>query len=930
MASNDIDFAEFHVLVVSNAPKKYRLVMRQISNAGMTASAMSSIKKALTYVVAKKPTHLFMSANMPKMNAVKVAKLLSTTFNIPVIIYPEDFGYKTTKFLKDCGWPNVMTSTLSGASVMNMLRIMQLREQQAEAGEEPSQAPVDASSMPEADEGGESLYGKKARRNFEEDDSDEGLYGRKKKKRRKMTEEEKQEYYAEKAKRKRPEFFDSDDDEDVYSRRKKSRRASQDDHEYEDYDDEYEEYDDDEGFDSVQSKARRSKKSSRGSSEEYDDEYYDDEYEDDDLSSAGKSRRRKRKSGEYDDDFELEDEYEEVDYYAAEEDDYDYEEYDQEYEDEEGELRTRRAKRRRRKRKKSRASEESYSEEEFDEEGDDFFIDDDDEEDEDMDLASLMRNALTQKKEQEDAEEQSIAKAKKTSSKESDDEDEYDDEDVASKGRKKRKKSESASDIDDFDEADENDDDEFEYEDEDERADSESTGRKSKKRRKKKTKGSSRSGEGSLESEDEYDEEDDEEDSDQPDDLAEYRRKKRRKKKSGQEIEDTVDSQLEREEASYAGEAESHFEEDEYEYEDDDEDRDFEDSASSGKRKSKSRKKKSKTRKHLSKRNSKDDEFDEEDEDDFDDIIRKSEDPDAIKKNFDEEQVLDSSALREKKEENPDYSNLKPKKSYSIESHTEESVKSRSKDQNLEEMLDPSKASDTSDWDELSKEEKRNRDLKTFEGAIAKAIDSLSTEGDPLKVDTSSTRSLVIFAVTSENFNGYLALAAGKDNIVSTELSGPFRKRLLQALRKEGLFLELLDPFYIVTDTMSYISMMKKTAVITHLTSHMGEEVGVSFLEVDPSFFEAKYTKSDDQGMYRVNIDSIQPDEPVSIDYYIQLKHNKKFIKYVPQGGTFDAEQLERLKKHKVENLCIEDDKVRKWRETTASNFFNSQIKKKA
>ncbi|GEM_PF-4001516 len=889
MANIEIDFAEYHVLVVSNAPKKYRLVMRQISNAGMTASAMSSIKKALTYVVAKKPTHLFMSANMPKMNAVKVAKLLSTTFNIPVIIYPEDFGYKTTKFLKDCGWPNVMTSTLSGASVMNMLRTMALRDQQAAEGITPDNSPVDEpSSDPMADEESESLYSKKARRSSQSDEiGDENLYARKKKPKG-MSQEEEQEYYAEQARRKRPEFFDSDE-EASYSKKKKARTSSSDDEYYDDsfegeWDEEYDDDYDEENSDALSAKARKSRPSSGKRSSEEDLDIYEAEQ----TRRKKATKSQKSSSSEYDDDYEMDDEFEEVDYDSLEDENYDYEEYDEDYEDENGELRSRKVKRRRKKRRGSKEALAEDFEEDHYEGDDDFFIDDEDEEDDDLDLASLMKNALSQKSQQDKEEDlHNSAKAKRQSNA-AEDFYEEDEETDAHQNKKKAKSKLSKGSTDE----------DFEY-DEDESSDLRRT-----KRRK------SKSG-AKADFEDSHDEE-----SESSDDFAEYRRKKKSSKRKSRQAKD---SELAADQDDLYDD--ENYEDEDFDYDDDSVDQDFNEASASTKRKR--RRKKTKRAK-----NSEGELSDEDDE--YDDLIRKSKDPDSLEESFDEDQILEPSAYKAKKEDESGPQEGKARKSYNIESAVAGDQKARSSSQSLEEMLDPSKSGDTSDWDELSKEERRERDLKTFEGAIANAIESLSTEGDPMRVDTSATRSLVIFAASSENFSGYLALAAGKDNIVSTELSGPFRKRLLQALRKEGLYLELLDPFYIVTDTMSYTAMMKKTALITYITAHMGEEVGVSFLEVEPSFFEAKYTKSEDQDMYRVNIDSITANQPVRFSYYLQLKHNNKFIKYVPQGGSFDEEQLARLKKHKVESLCIENNNLRKWRETTASNFFNSQLKKKA
>ena len=152
----------------------------------------------------------------------------------------------------------------------------------------------------------------------------------------------------------------------------------------------------------------------------------------------------------------------------------------------------------------------------------------------------------------------------------------------------------------------------------------------------------------------------------------------------------------------------------------------------------------------------------------------------------------------------------------------------------------------------------------------------------------------------------------------------------MRNLRGAGLDLELYDPFYIQTDSIQYAEMMDGLSTVTIMSSHMGEEVGISFIEADTNFFEAKYSRANGQGMYKVDLDSIQPNIPVEMDMYIHMPSNNKFIKYISEGGIVDEEQIRRLKENKIDNFCVEDSHIRTWRAQAASEYLNSRFKKKA
>ncbi len=112
------------ILIFCNDPKKYRLVMRQISQEGWSISSVGNVKKGLQLMITKKPTHIFLSVNFKGGSILKIARLLTTTFNVPVIFFPEEFDFRTTQALKNLKWPQVMQNSISGPSIKTKIKAL--------------------------------------------------------------------------------------------------------------------------------------------------------------------------------------------------------------------------------------------------------------------------------------------------------------------------------------------------------------------------------------------------------------------------------------------------------------------------------------------------------------------------------------------------------------------------------------------------------------------------------------------------------------------------------------------------------------------------------------------------------------------------------------------------------------------------------------
>ncbi len=113
---------EVSVLFICSSPKKYRLVVKQLAQDGWAVSAVGNVKKGLQIMMQKKPTHVFISANTPGIALLKIAKIVTSTFKIPVILFAESQDYQTSKMMRETRWQHTLSSGLSAVAVRNKIR----------------------------------------------------------------------------------------------------------------------------------------------------------------------------------------------------------------------------------------------------------------------------------------------------------------------------------------------------------------------------------------------------------------------------------------------------------------------------------------------------------------------------------------------------------------------------------------------------------------------------------------------------------------------------------------------------------------------------------------------------------------------------------------------------------------------------------------
>lgn len=124
------------VLLICAYPKKYRLVMKQLAQDGWKVSAIGNVKKALQVIMQKPPTHVFISANTPGISLLKIAKIITTTFNIPVILFAEQQDFQTMRSLRDTKWQHVLQVSISASVIRNKIRTLSGEEEASQSKSE--------------------------------------------------------------------------------------------------------------------------------------------------------------------------------------------------------------------------------------------------------------------------------------------------------------------------------------------------------------------------------------------------------------------------------------------------------------------------------------------------------------------------------------------------------------------------------------------------------------------------------------------------------------------------------------------------------------------------------------------------------------------------------------------------------------------------
>lgn len=224
--------------------------------------------------------------------------------------------------------------------------------------------------------------------------------------------------------------------------------------------------------------------------------------------------------------------------------------------------------------------------------------------------------------------------------------------------------------------------------------------------------------------------------------------------------------------------------------------------------------------------------------------------------------------------------------------------------------------------DPSAQTEKQDLLMKAIEDAMTKVCDPNHQE--PRKLDEPSV--LGVLCVDSDGLHGYLVVCATlfgpQDHILFLR---EFRETLLAGLMELGVQTNIEEPFSIATESFEF-KAWAETTKFTYIGEHQGSELTVSFVPTEDRLPAVKSAETRD--MARIQLDLIDPDQPVSFGTYLHLKRNNKYFLYLRHGRKLMANQKDRLKEKQVKELFIKSKDISNYRSYSAASYIQKSTRR--
>lgn len=186
------------------------------------------------------------------------------------------------------------------------------------------------------------------------------------------------------------------------------------------------------------------------------------------------------------------------------------------------------------------------------------------------------------------------------------------------------------------------------------------------------------------------------------------------------------------------------------------------------------------------------------------------------------------------------------------------------------------------------------------------------------------TTQIACVLIESSRFSGYLIAAMAKNNPMDLELMERVRSRLFHFLNQNGEVVEDKKSISVKITEVPFEEWALSHADFLQKSVHHGEEVAMAFFPRKD--LKIQFSEFEDMDMAALNINELSADEPLDFNLYIHLPRNDKYLLYTPYGGTFFANQKERLTNLGISHLHILRLEMQSLDTYRAQKFLNSKI----
>lgn len=212
--------------------------------------------------------------------------------------------------------------------------------------------------------------------------------------------------------------------------------------------------------------------------------------------------------------------------------------------------------------------------------------------------------------------------------------------------------------------------------------------------------------------------------------------------------------------------------------------------------------------------------------------------------------------------------------------------------------------------------------VKGAQHALDSAVKVNSEKSHVEKLEKS--QNCICIVIDSTRFSGYLIAAMGKNRRFDDEFVKNIQTKLYDFLKSQGEKLDDSGALEIKIKTVEFEDWALEQAEFLKKSVHDGDEVAMAFFPTEKTAPEVE--KSAREDMLSINIDDLEGDIQVLFDVYIYLPTNKRYVLYTPKGGTFLANQKDRLKGKGITHMHMKKDEIASAKKYTAQNYLNNKV----
>jgi DNA-binding response OmpR family regulator len=205
------------------------------------------------------------------------------------------------------------------------------------------------------------------------------------------------------------------------------------------------------------------------------------------------------------------------------------------------------------------------------------------------------------------------------------------------------------------------------------------------------------------------------------------------------------------------------------------------------------------------------------------------------------------------------------------------------------------------------------------------ALNQTAVVTGQMEESVNETSRIGAIPVNSARFKGYLLVAVGTNRVIDTSFIESLNKKLTEYLASKGENVRNEeDGFHVQIEKMEFVDWAQEFGEFLTLGQDRKNEVAIAFIASEGKIGGTQ--DSVEENMLAIDVADIVPEQQIAFDAYLYFPKNRKYFKYVKEGGAFSSNQIEKLKKEDVRHLHIKTADHKKFSQYAGSNFIKSKI----